>query len=124
MKILRPSLIILAIILLPVAAASVIADTLTWKPPTERENGEKMDLSEVGGYELHGFDAFGNRIWQLVTEDGKRTSYDAPDGPVTFKIAAYDADGLFSEFVTITPSKLLPPGQGVLERPGQGWLER
>lgn len=121
---------ILVLIMLSYAAQ---AETFQWKSPTHREDGTKLELDELGGYEFLGTDAEGNQIWVTVLESGAATKLTTPIPPeissqiVRYKIAVYDINGLYSEFVVIVPKEedgvLLPPTDGRLEAPTDGRLE-
>jgi hypothetical protein len=76
--------------------------TLEWTPPTERENGRYLELTEIGGYEIR---------YRLTNESSYKTLKVGPNvnrhtftdllGDYEFKIAAFDTDGLYSKFVII-----------------------
>lgn len=90
---------------------------LEWTPPDQRENGEAMTADEIGGYEIRY--TVGDETFRTVVPDGSATGYDVAGldpavvpGATTFEIAAYDTNGLYSEFVEI---EVQVPGV----RPGQ-----
>lgn len=87
--------------------ASVIngAVRLEWATPEQRENGNYLELNEIGGYEIRyqaGADA---EPTSIVVEDPYATAHEltVSEGVYLFSIAAYDTDGLYSEFVSIEP---------------------
>jgi hypothetical protein len=78
---------------------------IEWYRPNQRENGDYLELSELGGYEIR---------YKLITEtnyrsalitDGLATrhSLGVLSGSYQFEIAAYDSNGLYSQFVSISP---------------------
>lgn len=87
------------------------AQTLNWATPTERENGDALAKEEIAGYEIRvvypdsseGFDVI------AIIEDNEATGYDLAEldlltGSYQFEIAVYDTNGLYSRFVSISPS--------------------
>lgn len=99
--------LVLAFVLLLGLTASASAQTtgtLSWTPPTERENGDPMPPEEIGGYELRVVAPDGSTD-TIVINDPAATGYDLSGlqhGDYTFMIAVYDTNGLYSEFVEIT----------------------
>jgi hypothetical protein len=88
---------------------------LGWTAPVERENGEPIAVSELGGYEIRYVVDGANKT--IVVPDGTATSYTltgAPDGAIEFTIAAYDSDGLYSRFVSLSYAQPSRPGSPVL----------
>lgn len=79
--------------------------TLEWFIPDARENGEYLELSDIGGYELRYKKVTDTEYTTIFIEDGSVDSYtlNKLNGDYEFSIAAYDTDGLFSEFVTVEP---------------------
>ena len=103
-------------LLLLLVSATALADVVMWRAPDKRENLTPLKPEEIGGYELRALNEAGEQIWLQLVPDPKATSYNAPlvlDATV-FQICVYDTDGLYSEWVEITPRP---------EAPGQGWLE-
>jgi len=80
------------------AASSVPAwVTLSWECNLERESGEKMVESEIGGYVIK---ANGAVIHDLAPTNCKMSQIvDALPAGQVFEIAAYDTAGLFSGYV-------------------------
>ena len=76
--------------------------TLEWTPPSARENGQYLELGEIGGYEIRYRRANESR-YQTVTIGARATRHTFTDlmGDYEFEIAAFDTDGLYSNFVTI-----------------------
>lgn len=79
--------------------------TLEWSIPDMRENGEYLELDDIGGYELRYKKATDTAYTTIIIEDGGVDSYtlNKLSGDYEFSIATYDTDGLFSEFVTLEP---------------------
>ena len=79
---------------------------LYWSVPTSRENGDILDITEIGGYELR-YKLRGDSSYTTVTiSDGFTDAYyfDYLQGDYEFQIATFDKQGLYSDFVTINPS--------------------
>lgn len=91
----------------PVEAAAVDGTVqLYWDVPTQRENGDYLDITEVGGYELRYKLKGENTFKSIVIKDGFTDAYyfDYLKGDYQFQIATFDTDGLYSDFVDINPS--------------------
>ena len=74
--------------------------------PSQRENGELLDSTEIGGYELR-YRLKGDTEYTVIQiEDGYADSYyfDHLEGDYEFEIATFDIHGLYSNFVVINPS--------------------
>lgn len=88
---------------------------LRWAVPTERENGEPLAVEDIGGYEIRYRSGDADESNSVIVPDGSATSFtlnELTDAAYTIEVAAYDTDGLFSEFVQINyrlPSKPLGP---------------
>ncbi|WP_024461922.1 fibronectin type III domain-containing protein [Marinimicrobium sp. LS-A18] len=78
---------------------------LEWDAPQSRENGEYLELYEIGGYELRYRKAGDSEYEVIPVEDGATESHEFDDlsGQYEFSIAAYDTNGLYSEFVNLSP---------------------
>lgn len=76
--------------------------TLEWTPPSARENGEYLELSDIGGYEIR-YRRANESQYQTVTVGSRATHHTFTEllGDYEFEIAAFDTDGLYSKFVTI-----------------------
>lgn len=74
-----------------------------WSPPNQRENGDYLDITELGGYELRYKRTSDNRYTSIVIEDAYVDSYyfDNLQGEYEFQIAAFDANGVYSAFVQV-----------------------
>lgn len=81
---------------------------LEWEHPTERANGEYLELDDIAGYELRY--SLDNKHYESIVISGSRTnSYKIPllhkgAQGIKVEIAVFDTDGLYSEFVDISPS--------------------
>jgi len=98
------------------AHAQMIELTFSWDEPNKRENGDDMTTDEIGGYEFR-FLEEGEDDYQPVVmprEDSPITSYSVmvPEGEHEYSIAAFDTDGLYSDFVSLTASVNRPSRPG------------
>lgn len=75
--------------------------TVNWDSPSSRENGDSLDLTEIGGYEIRYREAGATDYQYLVVEDGYANDQYVGDlyGSYEFEVAAYDKNGLYSQFV-------------------------
>ncbi|GGX53533.1 fibronectin type III domain-containing protein [Saccharospirillum salsuginis] len=76
--------------------------TLYWSPPATRENGDVLATSEIGGYEIRYRLDGSSDYTTVVINDGSVDQYlfqGLDDTTYQFEIAAFDQDGLYSEFV-------------------------
>lgn len=78
-----------------------------WERPVERENGDELPISELGGYELR-YREEGSQEYQMVliseTDEAVHIEkLESLEGVYEFSVAAYDSEGLYSEFVPIEP---------------------
>ena len=80
--------------------------TLHWFPPTERVNGEDMEGSEIGGYEVRYRDNVDKPYEVVVINDGsieKLLLIDIPNvATFSFEVAVFDTNGIYSDFVVAT----------------------
>ncbi len=79
--------------------------TLSWTPPVQRENGDELDITELGGYELRYRLETEQKYISVIIEDPWTTDYyiEWLEGRHEFQIAAFDNTGLYSEFVSLQP---------------------
>lgn len=79
--------------------------TLDWHIPTERENGDYLELDEIGGYEIKYKKTTDSKFTVVQINDGSVDHYTLSNlsGSYEFYISAYDTNGMFSEFVKIQP---------------------
>lgn len=78
--------------------------TIEWTAPNARENGTTLSVSDLGGYEIRYKNKVETVYHSVIIPDGKAVSYlmsnvDAND--YMFSIAAFDMNGLYSEFVDV-----------------------
>lgn len=80
---------------------------LYWAAPTRRLNGEHLDITEIGGYEVRYKRNTDANFQSIKITDAFTDTYyfDYLDGDYEFEIAAYDVDGLYSNFVAIQPTQ-------------------
>lgn len=75
-----------------------------WSQPNTRMNGDTMALSELAGYELR-YRKADEEEYEVIKVGNSYSQYTISDleaGDYIFKLAAYDVDGLYSDFVTAT----------------------
>jgi len=79
--------------------------TLQWQRPVQRENGEYLEGDDIGGYELRYRELTDKDFQVVIIEDGWREDYELTDlqGEFEFQIAAFDVNGLYSNFVALEP---------------------
>ena len=89
------------------SSASSVAGpvNLNWTPPVARENGNVLDITEVGGYELRYRKIADNAYTYVTINDAWTNTYNFPwlEGNYVFQIAAFDKNGLYSNFVDLAP---------------------
>lgn len=76
-----------------------------WSIPTQRENGDYLDITEIGGYELR-YKLKSEEDFTRVNIDSGFTDtyyFDYLQGDYEFEIATFDVNGLYSKFVSIHP---------------------
>ena len=78
--------------------------TLYWSASLERVNGEALATSEIAGYEIRYKKASDSRYRNLVLNDGSIDQHSFIDIEaaelLSFEVAVFDTDGLYSDFVT------------------------
>lgn len=88
----------------PVEPEEKLSVQLAWDIPMQRENGDELKPNEIGGYKIE-YRRVGTTIFQtFMVEDGLSDSTEIGDlvqGMYEFRIAAFDADGLFSDYSDI-----------------------
>jgi hypothetical protein len=79
---------------------------LYWNVPAQRENGDYLDITEIGGYEVRYKLKSENTFKSIQIKDGFTDAYyfDYLEGDYEFQIATFDTDGLYSSFVSVNPS--------------------
>ena len=87
------------------AAPSMATVTLSWIMPDTRENGESLELYEIGGYEIM-YKKSGDELYFSETiNDSNTTDHvleELEPGEYEFKVAAFDTDGLYSRYTVQT----------------------
>lgn len=77
--------------------------TLYWSAPTSRVNGDNMDYAEVGGYEIRYKKPSDSAYQSIIISDHSIDQYSFIDllggAQYTFEVAAFDTDGIYSDFV-------------------------
>ena len=78
---------------------------LRWEVPTQRENGDYLDITEIGGYELRYKLAGATNYTYLTIDDPWQQEYifDWLSGSYEFQIAVFDKNGLYSQFIKLAP---------------------
>lgn len=74
-----------------------------WEPPQQRENGTSLAILEVGGFEIRYKSAMALNFNYLLIDNRWETSYTFENlvGDYQFEIAAFDTNGLYSQFVPL-----------------------
>ena len=84
------------------STASQKSAKLTWSHPIKRENGQYLELDEIGGYEIRYRKTTDNRFTYIVINSNQTTEYTHADASDTeFEIAAFDTNGVYSRFVKV-----------------------
>lgn len=106
------------------ASAGTCAATVSWSPPTQRENGTALALSEISGYSIRYRLVTDNTYSYITVQPSSTTQYQLPltsGAKYAVQIAAYDTGGLYSNFIDITAKSVstLPgvPGSPVIDVP-------
>lgn len=78
---------------------------LLWSAPVTRENGDYLDITEIGGYEVRYKLKLDTDYTNIVINDGFTDAYyfNYLQGEYEFEIATFDKAGLYSEFIAIDP---------------------
>lgn len=78
---------------------------LQWNPPSQRENGVYLDLTEIGGYELRYRRSPDMDFTYVTLDNAWSTRYYFPrlEGDYEFQIAAFDKSGFYSQFIPVAP---------------------
>lgn len=88
------------------SAASVVGPVnLNWTRPIARENGNILDITELGGYELRYRKVAENAYTYVTINDAWTNTYNFAwlEGTYVFQIAAFDNSGLYSNFINLDP---------------------
>jgi len=78
---------------------------LKWTAPILRENGTALDITEVGGYELRYRESADKAYTYISINDAWKNYYNFSylTGTYSFQVAAFDKNGLYSNFVDLAP---------------------
>ena len=78
---------------------------LSWLAPNQRENGSFLDITEMGGFELRYKLASAANFTYITINDAWTTQHNFTwlEGDYIFQIAAFDKNGVYSNFVDIRP---------------------
>lgn len=94
------------------SAAAVTPNEITrgeayfkWTAPSARANGDILNTEDLGGYEIR-YKKVGDSKYTYITSnigpwDNSYTLSGLPNGSYVFEIAAFDKNGLYSDFVNI-----------------------
>lgn len=76
-----------------------------WTPPKQRENGDYLDITELGGYVLRYKRKSEAQYTSIIIKDSYADAYyfDDLQGEYEFQIAAFDINGVHSPFVQVKP---------------------
>jgi len=85
--------------------------TLSWTPPTEREDNTPLDLTEIGGYRVFARPS-GTTEWTITTDVPDRMQnwyefYGLAPGVWEFAATCYDVDNLESELSVIVSKEII-----------------
>ncbi|MGS2724267.1 fibronectin type III domain-containing protein [Porticoccus sp. GXU_MW_L64] len=75
--------------------------TLSWNIPSNRENGDSLELYEIGGYEIQYKLASDSQYTSVLVNDETRDNYEITGlsaGTYEFRIATFDIDNVYSQF--------------------------
>jgi uncharacterized protein CbrC (UPF0167 family) len=80
------------------------AVTLRWSTPNARENGEYLELDEIGGFEIR-YKAVNDTAYasKVINDNHTNNITLNVTGNYQFEIATFDSNGLYSVFVPIQP---------------------
>jgi hypothetical protein len=78
--------------------------TIQWSHPTQRANGDFLELSEIGGYEIRVRPTSNSSYIYYNISGNQTTNYVLTNyvSTMTVEIAVFDSNGLYSEFVTVS----------------------
>lgn len=78
---------------------------IKWTQPVQRENGDPLAITEIGGYEIRYRLTTDNTYSYVTINDAYINEYTYNGNPsnMLFQIAAFDTNGLYSNFVDVLP---------------------
>lgn len=76
---------------------------MSWTAPTARQDGSKLDITEIAGYEIRYKVAGSTNFTYISINDAFTNTYNFAwlEGSYVFQIAAFDKNGLYSDFVNV-----------------------
>lgn len=76
---------------------------ISWTAPNKRENGDYLDIADLGGYEIRYKKTTDPKYTYISINDPWTNTYNFPwlEGDYIFQIAAFDKNGVYSPFVDI-----------------------
>lgn len=76
---------------------------ISWTAPNKRENGDYLDITDLGGYEIRYKKVLDAKYTYITINDAFQNRYDFNYlyGDYVFQIAAFDKNGVYSPFVDI-----------------------
>jgi hypothetical protein len=82
---------------------------LKWDVPRFREDGSYLDISELGGYELRYRKLDDEHFTYVSINDPWKNYYQFRnlDGQFIVQVAAFDRNGLYSKFISVSPVEAL-----------------
>jgi predicted small lipoprotein YifL len=85
------------------SSGATTAVSITWAHPNKRENGDYLELDEIGGYEIRYRNLTDNHYSYITINGNKTKSYNLSGNldNVEFEIAVFDNKGLYSRFVKV-----------------------
>lgn len=78
---------------------------LSWLVPNKRENGDALDITELAGYELRYRKDTDEEFVYVTINDPWTNTYNFPylTGNYVFQVATFDKNGVYSNFINLTP---------------------
>lgn len=79
---------------------------LYWAQPVERENGDTMAISEIGGYEIRFKTSGQDKYTSVIVTGNSLTQYNIklPNfESAQVEVAAFDTNGVYGNFVVAKP---------------------
>ncbi len=76
---------------------------MNWIPPSQRQDGTVLDMTEIGGYEIRYKLTSAADYTYISITDAWTTQYNFAwlDGNYIFQVAAFDKNGVYSNFVNV-----------------------
>lgn len=87
------------------ANSSAATLSVEWRIPNKRENGDYIELYEIGGYELRHIPLGSSTYSNTIITNATTTRFIIPASTLkdTYEVAAFDVNGLYSRFIKLTP---------------------